>query len=273
VKEKLKIWIIKLLNPMAKIKKETTEKKDDLLTLKTKPKPVETTPEGSVFSGIVQPGLERSISVAKNGERSIITNPAALPPATVTDDGIETADIHPGQIVVDDTPVPEAPPKTVVYEVTYVEEGEEQLVYTKEIPTFLDKYQLEVTNAFGRIPLKEIILGRKKIETSCFNPLEETEFTIDLRGGLLLKVIPEQEWMNRSYSETKKSFDEAVLKAYRDLAAQGITSAPVPTPIPQQPAQKGKRPPQQQAQQPADDYYPEGNIPVQGRGSIKLKDF
>ena len=225
-------------------------KKDELLTINQKKVKVNLPPEeSSIFSNIGQaPGIEKTIHVNK----------------TKTISGIEENNI----VVQDDVqidivkPIVQAP-ETIVYELTYMEENQEKVIYTKDLPSFSEKYLLNVGNAFGRSNLKEIVLGRKEIKTSCNNPLSNTELIIDMRGGLLIKVVPEQEWMNRGYDETKKLFDETVLKAYRDLAVQGITAPAATQPVKQN-AQR------RQAPLPAPDNennFPVGNIPV-GRAPI-----
>lgn len=262
MKEKLKIWYQQLSNLlMGKQNKEkAVESKDELLSLNKKKviktvviDPNSSTPEESVFSTITQPGLEKSIVVSKQKNNTVIK------------DGIEESTFD-AEMSVESAPLENTPPTTIVYELTFQNGETEMLIYTKTLPVFSDMYQLDIVDAFGRTPLREIVLGRKEIKTSCFTPLKQTQMSIDLRGGLLMKVIPEQDWMNRSYDETKKLFDEAVLKAYRDLAAQGIT-----TPQTTAPKQKQQRQAPQQQEQERDDYRP-GNIPVQ-RGQIGLKDF
>ncbi len=240
-------------------KEKAIENKDELLSLNKKKviktvviDPNSSTPEESVFSTITQPGLEKSIVVSKQKNNTVIK------------DGIEESTFD-AEMSVTNTPLENTPPTTIVYELTFQSGDVEVLIYTKTLPVFSDLYQLDIVDAFGRTPLREIVLGRKEIKTSCFTPLKQTQMSIDLRGGLLMKVIPEQDWMNRSYDETKKLFDEAVLKAYRDLAAQGITTPAAS----KQKGQQRQAPPQQEQER--DDYRP-GNIPVQ-RGQIGLKDF
>ena len=121
----------------------------------------------------------------------------------------------------------EEPVVELVYEITFIEiQGQVKkdiTVYTKDIPVFKEKNILFASNLFGRENLKEIVLKKKEIKTSCKRPLKQTELELDLRNGVLLKVIPEQPWMNSDYESTKKTFDEMVLKAYRELSS----SAPV----------------------------------------------
>lgn len=122
----------------------------------------------------------------------------------------------------------EEPVVELVYEITFIEvHGQNKIdrtVYTKDVPVFKTKNILFVSNLFGRENLKEIVLKKKEIKTSCKKPLEQTEFELDLRNGVLLKVIPEQPWMNSDYESTKKIFDEMVLKAYRDLSSSNVSS-------------------------------------------------
>lgn len=125
----------------------------------------------------------------------------------------------------------EEPIVELVYEITFIEtHGQNKVdrtVYTKDVPMFKTKNVLYVSNLFGRENLKEIVLKKKEIKASCKKPLDQTEFELDLRNGVLLKVIPEQPWMNSDYESTKKMFDEMVLKAYRELSSNISPENPI----------------------------------------------
>lgn len=237
-------------------KKDATapEKKDELLTIGKKIKTEEPKKE-SIFSNVAK--IEKTIHVAQ--------------PKPIKDaNGIEEKIIT-NEVPVAEKPIVEAVPETIVYEITYMNKGAEQIVYTRDLPVINEKFILNLTNAFGRSNLREVVLGKREIKISCNSPLTSTDLTIDMRTGLLIKVVSEADWMSREYADTKKLFDEAVLKAYREMAAQGITAAPA-----NQPAQGKKRPNIPVTKQNVhpgyedygDDHYPEGNIPVGGRPMI-----
>jgi hypothetical protein len=233
-----------------KAEAKTSAKKDELLTIGPKKIKVNSpSEEPSVFSNVLKPGIEKTIHVNKTKTK----NASGIEENNITQ--TITPEILP--------PVIQAP-ETIVYELTYMYDTEERIIYTKDLPLFLEKHLLSVTNAFGCSNLREVVLGRKEIKTSCNNPLSNPELVIDMRSGLLIKVVPDQDWMNRGYDETKKLFDETVLKAYRDLAAQGITSASG-TPSTEVGKQGKKKAPIQSPENEED--FPVGNIPV-GRGPI-----
>lgn len=213
---------------------EQKENTEGLLTIGQK-KP-ETT---SVFNNLATARVEKTIVVAGNKNSS----------------GIEE-----NNITVTPTPVVSkvipAPPETVVYELTYLLNNVEKIVYTRDIPKFNStKFELNITNGFGRSDLREVVLGQKEIKTSCYITLTESEFTIDMRNGLLIKVISDQDWMSRGYEETKKLFDETVLKAYRE------TSQTLPLPVKQEKGRQVARQ-QQHIEDVEENDFPVGNIPV-----------
>ncbi len=220
----------------------TTDKNSELLSIKKQQPKDKHQPLGSIFDNIKPTNKATSVNGASH-------TPVKSP------DGLED------KILVKETIVEKAItpiiPETIVYEISYMDGKEEHVVYSKDLPTVSEKYLLNLSNAFGRSNLKELILGRREIKISCILPLANSDLVIDMRGGAFLKVVTEQDWMTREYDETKKLFDDAVLKAYREYAAQGVTALP-----PQQP--NGKQPvgkqPQKQIQQQGEDYYPEGNI-------------
>lgn len=235
---------------MAKKKEPTPEKKDELLTLGKKTKPEEVKKE-SVFGNMAK--IEQTIRV---------TSKEPIKDLNGIEEKIITSDVP----VVAKEIVPVVP-ETIVYELTFMKDSIEQIVYTRDLPIINEKFLLNITNAFGRSNLREVVLGKREIKISCNSPLIATDLTIDMRAGLLIKVVSEADWMNREYADTKKIFDEAVLKAYREMAAQGITAQ---TPNPNQNLVQGKKRPINPKRNPEledEDFgdYPVGNIPVGGR--------
>lgn len=235
---------------MAKKKDESNlPKKDELLTIGKKVK-IEEPKKESIFNTTQ---IEKTIKVNQ--------------PTNVT--GIEEKIIA-ADIPVVEKVIPPIVPETVVYEITFMKNEVEQIVYTRDLPIINEKFLLNISNAFGRSNLKEVVLGKREIKISCNSPLTSTDLTIDMRTGLLIKVVVEADWMNREYADTKKIFDEAVLKAYREMAAQGITAA---TPNTNNPVQGVKRKPNPQTrvnqnqnlEDDGEDYYPPGNIIPTGR--------
>lgn len=174
--------------------------------------------------------------------------------------GIEENNIVAPDLSKETLPIIPPVPLTIVYELTYMEGGIETIVYTRDEPSFLEKHLLSIVNGFGRSDLREVVLGKKEIKTSCNKTLPQSQILIDMRGGLLFKVVPEQEWMNRGYDETKKLFDETVLKAYREAAT-------TPSTVVNQKQEDKRRPIQQEDE----GHFSVGNIPV-NRGAI-MNDF
>lgn len=257
----------KLTSKKIKKEKPSIEKKeDDLLTLNSKKKQIETpkaTELNTGFLSSVFSSLSNSSPAVKTEEKPVIKNTTPLEKIT---NGLEEKIIVNEIVPVIKKPIIETIPDTIVYEISYQNlKEEEQVVYTKDLPMIAANYQLVLVNAFGMSNLKELILGRREIKISCILPLESSNIVIDMRGGCFIKVVSEQEWMNREYNETKDLFDNAVLKAYREMAAQGITTAPAPTTQPNQPKQKQLP----AANQTGEEYFPVGNIPV-NRGIINF---
>jgi len=218
----------------------------------------------------VGPKKIKVVDHSKPKETSVFSNlqPTNIPKPTATKsvNGLEE------KVIVAEVPVVETPPtpivpETIVYEVTYMDGTAEQIVYARGLPTITEKYILRLYGAFGRSNLREVVLGRKEIKISCNVPLANPDLQIDMRSGLLIKVVSEADWMTREYDDTKKLFDDAVLKAYREMAAAGITAA---TPQPSGVATGKKKsvplpPPDNE------EHFSVGNIPVT-RGPI-MGDF
>lgn len=182
----------------------------ELLSLKkekvTKGKIIDNTEKGSVFGNL---SIPKEPTIQPKVEEKVLK-------------GLED------KIIVQEEPkvkvvVPPIIPETIVYEISYMEAQKEQVVYSRNLPVIKDNYLLVLDNAFGRSNLREVVLGRREIKISCMLPLKTPNLTIDMRGGTFIKVVAEQDWMEREYEETKKMFDEAVLKAYREMAAKGLT--------------------------------------------------
>lgn len=152
-----------------------------------------------------------------------VTTPPIAPPPPVIEEKDLVQETAYSQTIVHKL---EEPIIELVYEITFLEViGDRKIdktVYTKDIPLFKEKNVLFISNLFGKENLKEVVLGKREIKASCKRPLEQTEFALDLRNGVLIKTVPEQAWMSSDYESTKKTFDEMVLKAYRELSQQPI---------------------------------------------------
>lgn len=103
-----------------------------------------------------------------------------------------------------------------VFEIHFKKEDSSYLLFANEIN--LDDDSLALFNVFTRYILQEVINPQEKIivnETGR-KELPEKDFKIPFIYGVMIKKILREPWMDRSEEETKKSFDEKVLKAYRD---------------------------------------------------------
>lgn len=228
-------------------KKEKVEEKGsstgtELLSLK-KEKTQKVVGKSSIFSNIKPEGTSKVISPPKvEGEVKPILK------------GLQDT-----FIVKETPPIKLEPPKveTIVYEISFMDGKEERVIYSRDLPTVEQKHLLNVVNAFGRSNLRELVLGRREIKISCIGNLDSPNSIIDMRGGVFLKVVAEQDWMEMEYEETKRLFDEAVLKAYREMSAQGITAlVQTPTVTPQPLKEQRRNVPDNE------ENFPVGNIPV-----------
>lgn len=218
----------------------------------------------------VGPKKIKVVDHSKPKEASVFANlqpTNVAKPATKSVNGLEE------KVIVAEVPIVETPPapivpETIVYEITYMEGTVEQIVYARGLPTITEKYILRLYGAFGRSNLREVVLGRKEIKISCNVPLVNPDLQIDMRSGLLIKVVSEADWMTREYDDTKKLFDDAVLKAYREMAAAGITAV---TPQPSGAVATGKKKVVPLPPPDNEEHFPVGNIPV-NRGPI-MGDF
>jgi len=205
-------------------KKSESSKDDGLQTLKTTVKV--NTIDSTVNSATVKQAFDDKEGVQKSQVKSTKTTPPPIapapmqPPPSVIEEKDLVQETNYTRTIIHKN---EEPVVELVYEITFIEtqsQGKvDRTVYTKDVPIFKTKNVLFVSNLFGRENLKEIVLRKREIKASCKKPLAETEFELDLRNGVLVKVIPEQPWMNSDYESTKKTFDEMVLKAYRELSS------------------------------------------------------
>jgi len=192
-------------------------------------------------------------------EKTIKTTPASKP----LPNGIEinNLSVH----LTEQKIAEENLPVFSVFEFTYYINKVEKVVYTKTVP-ILNHNMINISNGFGRSDLKEIVLGKKEVKTSCNNPLETPDLSIDMRTGVMIKVIPEQPWMGRDYITTKKEFDETVLRAYREMSTS-VTLKDQGKVIVPRAKTTGITPKTPSDIQFVDDDndYPIGNIPVNNR--------
>ena len=150
---------------------------------------------------------------------------------------------------------------TLVFEVVYYAGDQEVKVYTNKTPTFLPNGAVEIEEAFGKHDLFENVLNVRQVKSSCRVNFEETMLTINATEGLYIKAVQQDRWMYLDYEETKKIFDESVLKAYRELAAQNV-KAPI--------VQQGKATNViQSSNVVVNEEYQAGNIPVNRPPLIK----
>jgi hypothetical protein len=112
-----------------------------------------------------------------------------------------------------------------VYEITCMAiapngQKKEAIIYTYNVPTIVPDTPslLIIKTPFGRHDFSEIIFGQKKIEVSCREEIEGNEIIADITCGLLIKYIPEEDWMLRGFEETQVLFEKAVLNAYRSVS-------------------------------------------------------
>lgn len=207
-----------------------------------------------------------SIAPKKTAKLTVIDTTKQTTPLTSTslveeNDIVSSAGVQSTEII--NEPVVE----NLVYELVFAEGGKEKVIYTKINPQFSAKHILKVEDAFGKEDFKEVVLGRREVKACCYKPLEQDIFELDLRKGVLLKVLAEQPWMNTEYAITKRTFDESVLKAYRELSTTPIT--PAATGIPADKTSV-KQPVKQQQNQGTG--FGVGNLPVD-KNRPKINEF
>lgn len=166
--------------------------------------------------------------------------------------------LTPKEKVVVETP---KPVKKTVYELTYINDTLlEVTLYSYKAPTYANSTSLLLTDFFGKEELYENVLGLSEVKSSCKVEYDQEEVLVNLTKGVVIKSIDEEAWMSLDYVSTKKLFDDAVLRAYRQASAVKTGQVPVKTQqqrrtssIPIQPAQD---------QMMDNEQFPVGNIPV-----------